>query len=142
MTARYWQCAKCGNDSDLIHPNDDLSEVRACQYCSGKVYSTTPKQTVKAILLGAAVLVEKGWTQWRFAADEQGVVVSPESPRAVCWCAVGAIRRAGVNTTLVREAKDAFKELTHFPISTWNDHHKRTAAEVADALRKVAADFI
>jgi hypothetical protein len=49
------------------------------------------------ILIAARKLIEKpeNWTQETSARDAAGRETLPTSPRAVCWCASGAILRAG-----------------------------------------------
>ncbi len=45
----------------------------------------------------ARIADELHWTPWNLARDETGRAVSPKSPRAVCWCAFGALGAEGSN---------------------------------------------
>ena len=47
--------------------------------------------TTKEILTDARRLIEKGWTQFHFACDVNGMDVDPTNPNACGWCAMGAI---------------------------------------------------
>lgn len=48
----------------------------------------------KKILSRAQGLIEQGWTRGALAIDKDGFEVSPYDPKAVCFCAVGALARA------------------------------------------------
>ena len=50
--------------------------------------------TPREVLLKAAALVERGWCQGEMARDRVGNKVAPISEAAVCWCALGAAKRA------------------------------------------------
>lgn len=49
------------------------------------------------ILIKAKGLIDtpEKWTQGEFARSEKGLSVQPTSPRATCFCSVGAIRKIG-----------------------------------------------
>lgn len=47
------------------------------------------------ILKKARALIAKGWCKNHLAVDANGDPRPSESPKAVAWCAVGAIYRAG-----------------------------------------------
>lgn len=40
----------------------------------------------------------KRWTQHAFAKAANGNVIGPESDNAVCWCSIGALRKASFGT--------------------------------------------
>ena len=50
--------------------------------------------TPREVLLAAAELVEQGWTQGAGARGRSGKPVATLGRSAVCWCAIGAIKRA------------------------------------------------
>ena len=56
------------------------------------------KKEMKNILSDAHDLIEdpESWCQGHFATDANGKLCAPESDGAECWCAVGAIQRAGL----------------------------------------------
>lgn len=105
------------------------------------------KQSVKKAKLGPVgrlLKTAKQWTQGADARDKQGgEECSPRSPRATCWCLLGAMDRcyrfagtrhraamhrlwAGINRT--------WPERAHVP--TWNDKEGRTFAEVRKLLEE------
>lgn len=104
--------------------------------------------TPREVLLKAAALVERGWTQHEMARDRVGNKVSPISDTAVCWCALGAAKRvADGHTHPYSHARDAL--YAHLfahpdsgdgpdPVTTWNDAPGRTQAEVVAALKAAA----
>jgi hypothetical protein len=102
---------------------------------------------VKEVLLNAAKLLEeKGWTQRTYARDKHGFSTVSTDDDAVCFCAIGAINRAGFELkdyeeTLRLEAVAVLSEsLGEFDnsISQWNDYHRRTKEEVISKLKEVA----
>ena len=105
--------------------------------------------SVSEILVAAADLLEKpgAWTQGALALGAEGEHVNVDSSSAVCFCVVGAIRRASgyertpEKTIPVREALCALLGLANDGVAlvAWNDNPKRTPAEVVAALRQAAA---
>lgn len=81
------------------------------------------------ILTEARGYVAKGWTQGTLAKSNENRKVSFHSPRAVCWCALGALRLAG---GYYEEGQDALERLLPYEteLFTWNDAPGRTQAEV------------
>jgi hypothetical protein len=79
-------------------------------------------------------LIEKtGWTQGAYARDEYGNTVLYTDPKAVCFCAMGAIRK-------VYEFEEAFAPVQKLarvvgPVSDWNDNCTRE--EVIAELREL-----
>lgn len=105
------------------------------------------------ILRAAAEIVERGWTQGEFARDEGYRATGHESADAVCWCATGAIRRAAGDTDrrVVYVAQSALADAAVGPapdddferdaaadVENWNDEARRTADDVAEAMRRAA----
>jgi hypothetical protein len=48
------------------------------------------------LLIRARSLLLRGWCRDKGAIDENGVEVHPTSPRAIAWCALGALDAAGI----------------------------------------------
>lgn len=82
------------------------------------------------ILKDARALIadEKNWTQDKVARDRRGYSVSPESRRAVCFCAIGALRKTCVDDDSLIYARDVLRDVAKIPITEFNDTH--THAEV------------
>ena len=64
-------------------------------------------------------------TTGTFARDKDGKDVSPRSPEAVCWCALGAIYYC--DSTDSEEARRKLRQapqvkVFHGDIPDWNDH--------------------
>ena len=97
--------------------------------------------TPREVLLAAAVLVEHGWTQGAGARGRSGKSVLPLGRSAVCWCAIGAIMRAGDrDCDQMKAAEETLLSLLpdHETIAEWNDAPERTQDEVAIMLRLAA----
>ena len=87
-------------------------------------------------LAEARKLIERGWTQRRYAVDEDGKSVEECSSKAVAFCATGALNRAFGGDEGWWEARDLLSETVGQYITCWNDSHIRTQAEVIEAFRK------
>lgn len=89
------------------------------------------------VLAKAADLIEPEgrWTQSAAARDSQGTWVTSRDPRAVCWCAIGALNRAGDDLVLSSVAAGFVRDLIGDAVGSWNDTKGRTQAEVVKALR-------
>jgi hypothetical protein len=103
--------------------------------------------SAKAVLLRAAELVEKGWTQGAYARDANGQVVTTSSPNAVTFCASGAVFRADYDLNAGGARSDTFDAFAALygkdtgisdALAQWNDQPGRTVAEVAARFRKAA----
>ena len=91
----------------------------------------------------AADIVEKGWVQGAFAADEFGNEVSISSSKAVGWCMSGAL--AFVFGDSIRRAfrSEDYENMVCYlkigdSLSLWNDDQDRTKKEVVVFLRRAA----
>lgn len=82
------------------------------------------------------------WTKNREARDSRGMFVMPTDERAVCWCILGAARKA-TSETCDYISYEITNELTHRfheyykeerAVSFWQDHKDRTWEEVRDFL--------
>ena len=122
-------------------------------------------EPVATILKSAADLCEYGWTQHESACDGNGQPVLPAHYNARCWCATGAIncvlsdidtgecKRVWANAAFAILARTilevGFTLPEYFPpvllsmpaddlIVEWNDHSRRTQAQVVATLRIAA----
>lgn len=104
---------------------------------------------VVAIARRAAELIRSGWAQGAYARTADGWLVLPCDPRAVCFCASGAVERAYKELELDRREgivalnktfRDVIKgEGYRFPgMINYNDADGRTAEEVASVFDCVA----
>jgi hypothetical protein len=98
---------------------------------------------ISEVLTKAADLIEPegAWTQGRDAGSANGAGVALDSPKAVCWCMVGAIRKITGATLGEGPAKPALRLVRDYlgraPID-YNDDPHRTQKEVVNTLRRVA----
>jgi len=99
--------------------------------------------TASDVLRKAADLIEPegAWTQSSFARSRTKRRVGPLSPKATCWCVMGALLKASSDGD--DEALDQAGELLTAivpadSIVEWNDAPSRTQAEVVAALRAAA----
>ena len=97
---------------------------------------------VRAVLLRAADLVERGWCQGGTGAEtKHGDETEATSENAVSFCALAAIENAAFavgNVCLPREVENALIQVTGPGVIHWNDAPGRTQAEVVSALRRAA----
>lgn len=98
-------------------------------------------QTAK-ILRKAAALCARGWTQGEYARMKNGVPCAWDDKRAVKWCVLGAIWRAGHDLGAllhVDKPLEILEQVTGTAIhEEWNDARYRTKKQVVCALRKAA----
>lgn len=94
--------------------------------------------TTRDVLLSAADLVERGWSQRAFARDSDGDIVPVLSPYAASFCAYGALCRVAHTSVDFPAAEGGTVDLAARALSTvtgstiiayWNDRTSRTAAE-------------
>ena len=89
------------------------------------------------ILKDALALVESGWTQWAFARNRNGGLVSYSSPDACAWCASGslnlAVERLGANIEDAIAARAALLKNMENSVAIFNDSHGK--AEVVAAFK-------
>lgn len=95
------------------------------------------------VLAKAADLIEPegAWTQGKFAREASGLAQDPKSPKAICWCARGAIiRSGGLESAPLRYLRSVVPSCDRSgePVAVWNDAPERTQAEVVKALRDAA----
>ena len=83
--------------------------------------------------------IERGWTQGSSARDVYGESVLANSPRAVTWCAIGAINAAMPGASIERrevlrnELRDALavgRTVGVTPVSAYNDQFATKKADI------------
>lgn len=87
--------------------------------------STTVEQ-----LRAARALVERGWCQGVLARNKNGKKCGHRSKHAVCFCALGALYRGGLEYWSDRFLHDAAEKLGAVNPVCFNDAPGRTQAEV------------
>lgn len=97
-------------------------------------------KTTTDVLNQAADLIEKGWTQKTLARNKQDQGCSPNNKNAVAWCVMGALLRVTDRSITYFTALNTLRGQMELgtSINSWNDHPKRTQAEVVTALRAAA----
>jgi len=116
-----------------------------------------PMSTREVLVLAAALLREKGWTQGSSARNKGGWAVQSVSPDATCFCAIGAMFRVcrGHESFFeaVRElARDVDQNAPHHdskdgPLFTnavirWNDDQYQSADGVVQAMLATAERLV
>ena len=117
------------------------------------------KLLVVNVLNRAAEYVDQGWTQNANARDETGVPVRVDDPKAIRWCALGAMLRATrdyppetrnmdrweMHEGYVRGRKVLASALElhdegclTMTIAGWNDNLKQRGSVVAEGIRTAA----
>ena len=75
------------------------------------------------------------WTQGPEAEDRYGRPVYHDSPRAVCWCLMGALMKCYPDVVQRDAARMRLYEAIRFPnIMWWNECPERTFVEVKAAV--------
>lgn len=97
------------------------------------------------ILLKARDAVMRGWTQRTLARDAIGDSVKSQDPRAVGFCAIGALWHATNDERLVIYAanvlRDALTEPRDITLVMWNDNPLRTQEEVVALYDKALLQY-
>ena len=87
--------------------------------------------TLEAMVGARQVLAEMGWCRGVPAMDEEGEWRRATSPKAVVFCALGAVDRVtDHNPFLQNDVNRLLSDLSGHPILTWNDAPGRTKEEV------------
>jgi hypothetical protein len=86
---------------------------------------------------------QSAWTQHKIARDVHGDRVGPKSPDAVCWCILGHINKRTETIMAADAAARAFmarlpKLWQSSDLCRWNDHPRRTVADVIALCERVA----
>lgn len=89
------------------------------------------------LLTQSRALIEKGWCQNTNARSAKNRPVSASSPKAVNFCALGAITavwlKSSNSTSSFNEAMRALNFVVGGHVPTWNDMPERTQDEVLAA---------
>lgn len=111
--------------------------------------STQAEESARDVLVAARDLIVKreNWTQGAYARDRLGDRTNSEGGEAVCWCAVGAIRRAirlaGVHwceggSDIYLTARGALRrQMYDLDVAVFNDRSEH--ADVLDAFDRAIA---
>lgn len=91
---------------------------------------------IKKVLGAAAALVRRGWCKNALAKDKCGRPVGPRDPKAVCWCARGAIEKICGGPEDGWEARVALRNVIFRDITTWNDTYARDGEHVARTMEE------
>jgi len=114
----------------------------------------TPEQI--EILKTARHLIEQGWTQGNYARNAIGDRTDPAAENAVCWCTLGALRRASgfgiaLNHLVYCMEEDRYRIETNYGVVTRRlidcipSHQGYTAGELVsfnDAANRTKADVL
>jgi hypothetical protein len=91
---------------------------------------------IREVLRQAAALVRQGWCKNALAKDKDGKWAAPRDPRAVCWCAAGAIQKICGGPNDGWEAAAALRNVLFMDIQTWNDTYARDGEHVASKMEE------
>jgi hypothetical protein len=104
-----------------------------CPWAKSAIIKYAHGLTPKFVLLAVRDLLaeRERWTQHLAARDANGECVVPTSPSAKCWCLLGAIDRCAPKPDVNAATGDLLRSfLPGGVIVEWNDHERRTHAEV------------
>jgi hypothetical protein len=96
------------------------------------------KKRVIGALERAELVILQGWTRGAFARDKRGQEVLPRSPRAVQWCASGALGRVtcGKTRVIAEQVLDVqANNVGAEGIAEYNDEHAPTRHAVLRLFR-------
>ena len=104
----------------------------------------TKSEATLAVLVKAREMLtrEGAWTKGRLARDADGAPCLADSPKATCWCSIGAIQAASysLENSLGFAYGDALRELEgaaeNLCIPMWNDHPRRGVRSVLRTFDK------
>lgn len=93
---------------------------------------------IREKLLECAALIRRAWCKNAPAKDADGKPCSPREPKAVAWCAIGAIQKVvkgGPEDGW--ELRSAVRNVISTEITPWNDS-RVSADQVADVFEEAA----
>ena len=91
---------------------------------------------IRMVLWQAAALVRRGWCKNAPAKDMFGHYVAPLDPKAVKWCARGAIEKICGGPEDGWEARAALRNVIYMDIGQWNDTYARDGEHVARKMEE------
>lgn len=117
-----------------------MTLVHSADQVIGSIPTEQAALSVADVLDRAADLIEPegAWTQGAPARTAGGRGTDSGDREAVCFCAIGAINRAGYWDWPLTSACWKAVEDTTVGLAKWNDAPERTQAEVVAALRAAA----
>lgn len=90
------------------------------------------------LIAGRAVIANpEHWTQRWFSRAKDGTQVFPDSPKAHCFCSVGALGKVTPSIALRGEAHRLLSQVAGMSIVRFNDEH--THAEVLEVWDRAIA---
>lgn len=101
---------------------------------------TSAERAICARIAAEITAYPQRWTQGATARAADGTPVSADDSRAVCWCALGFLRRETNYGSHVLKMRVAFGDITGKGIATFNDRTGRSASEVAAVFAKLAQE--
>lgn len=85
-------------------------------------------------------ILENGWCQGFLALDEDGCVVSLDSPEATRYCISGALRASNISemefSKLINIVDDKIEEMGFITRTHYNDADERTQKEVVEFVKQ------
>ena len=101
--------------------------------------------TTLKILTATRVLIAEParWTKGAYARNRNGDEIEHDRPGAVCWCLVGALKKAGHFTWDLEIPADVTACLRKVGVRSqtiWNDAKRRTHAQVVAMLDRAIAN--
>lgn len=91
----------------------------------------------------AIALIRRGWTQYAYARNAEGVNVDEDAPSACAWCIRGALWKAGARAEVHDAVDAAVAEVIGKPYPhEFNDTPGRTQEEVIQLLETVKERLI
>lgn len=94
------------------------------------------RSEIQEVLRKAAALVRQGWCKNSPAKDKDGKWAAPRDPRAVSWCALGAIQKICGGPNDGWEALAALRNVLFMDVQTWNDTYARDGEHVARKMEE------
>lgn len=108
-----------------------------------KAKTKSPKSQVVAVLEKARVLIKKGWTQGRYAADKNNQTTPFYTNEASKFCVLGALSRAGMEIYITPYDEKAVENIIRnclpsnsVGLASYNDEPKRKKSEMVALLTK------
>jgi hypothetical protein len=83
------------------------------------------------------LLEEKGWCQYVWARNAEGLSAPIESAMACSFCTRGALERVGAGIPALKKLEHRLSLYSTLQITEWNDHPERTKEEVIALLKEL-----